>query len=64
MLFKNENVEQVFILTHNLYFYKKYHSTEDLCTSYWHYKVSKVNNVTTVQGQRNKVIQRLHFAME
>lgn len=57
MLFKNENVEQVFILTHNLYFYKEVSfDRRPLCTSYWHYKVSKVNNVTTVQGQRNKVI--------
>lgn len=57
MLFKDDNIEQVFILTHNLYFYKEVSfDRRPLCTSYWHYKVSKINNVTTVQGQRNKVI--------
>jgi wobble nucleotide-excising tRNase len=57
MLFKNDNIEQVFILTHNLYFYKEVSfDRRPLCTSYWHYKVSKINNVTAVQGQRNKVI--------
>lgn len=56
-LFKNENIEQVFILTHNIYFYKEVSFYQrPLCASYRHYKVSKTNNVTTVRGQRKRVI--------
>lgn len=55
--FKNENIAQVFVLTHNLYFYKEVSfDRRPMCTDYWHYKISKINNTTTIQGQRNKTI--------
>lgn len=43
MLLKNENIAQVFILTHNIYFYKEVtFDRRPICTDYWHYKVSKL----------------------
>lgn len=55
--FKNDNIEQVFILTHNLYFYKEVSfNRRPMCTDYWHHKISKVNNVSTIQGQYHKTV--------
>jgi len=55
--FRNENIEQVFILTHNLYFYKEVSfDKRAICTDYWHYKISKNNNTTEITGERNKTI--------
>lgn len=55
--FKNENISQVFILTHNIYFYKEVSfDKRPMCTDYWHYKVSKVNNKTKINGQYNKTV--------
>jgi len=57
-LFKNDNITQVIILTHNLYFYKEVSfDRRPVCTDYWHYKVSKINNKSEIKGQRHKIIQ-------
>lgn len=56
-LFKNENIAQVFVLTHNLYFYKEVSfNKRPMCTDYWHYRVSKMDNKTSIIGQYNKTI--------
>jgi wobble nucleotide-excising tRNase len=56
-LFKNENIAQVFVLTHNLYFYKEVSfNRRPICTDYWHYRVSKTDNKTSIIGQRDKTI--------
>jgi len=57
MLFKNNNIAQVFILTHNLYFYKEVSfDKRPICTDYWHYKISKLNNQTIITGDYNKSV--------
>ncbi|TAN00410.1 MAG: hypothetical protein EPN39_04300, partial [Chitinophagaceae bacterium] len=57
MLLKNNNIVQVFILTHNLYFYKEISfDRRPICTDCWHYKISKLNNQTSVTGGYNKEI--------
>ncbi|QXP62720.1 AAA family ATPase [Polaribacter sp. HaHaR_3_91] len=56
-LLKNENIAQVYILTHNLYFYKEVSfDRRPMCTDYWHYKISKINNTSSISGQYNKSI--------
>lgn len=53
--FKNSNIEQVFVLTHNLYFYKEVSfDKRPLCTDYWHYVISKTNNKSQITGDYNK----------
>ncbi len=55
--FKNETIVQVFILTHNLYFYKEVSfDKRPMCTDYWHYRVDKTNNQTAISGQYNKMV--------
>lgn len=55
--FKNENIAQVFILTHNLYFYKEVSfDKRPICTDYWHYRIIKIHNKTHVSGDYNKTI--------
>lgn len=57
MLFKDENISQVYVLTHNLYFYKEVSfDRRPMCTDFWHYKISKINNNTSVSGQYKKSI--------
>lgn len=57
MLLKNNNIAQVFILTHNIYFYKEVSfEKRPLCTDYWHFKISKHNNETTITGDYNKTV--------
>jgi wobble nucleotide-excising tRNase len=57
MTFKNENIEQVYIMTHNLYFYKEVSfDRRPMCTDYWHYKISKINNKSSISGQYKKFI--------
>lgn len=54
---KNENLLQIFILTHNLYFYKEVSfDKRPICTDYWHYKVSKLNNKSDIKGSYNKTV--------
>lgn len=56
-MFKNENIAQVYILTHNLYFYKEVSfDRRPMCTDYWHYKISKINNISSISGQYKKSI--------
>ncbi|MDD4516220.1 AAA family ATPase [Massilibacteroides sp.] len=56
-LLKRDSIEQVFILTHNLYFYKEVAlGYRPICTDWWHYKVYKVNNKTTIEGGKDKTI--------
>ena len=56
-LLKNENISQVFILTHNLYFYKEVSfDKRPICTDYWHFRIMKLNNKTSIKGEYNKTI--------
>lgn len=56
-LLKNTNISQVLILTHNIYFYKEVSfDRRPICTDYWHYKISKLNNKTSVTGNYNKTV--------
>jgi wobble nucleotide-excising tRNase len=56
-LFKNENIAQVFVLTHNLYFYKEVSfNKRPICTDYLHYRISKMDNKTSIIVQKDKVI--------
>lgn len=55
--FKNDGIEQVFIFTHNLYFYKEVSfEKRPICTNYWHYRITKTNNQTRIIGGRDKTI--------
>ncbi|MFD0837385.1 AAA family ATPase [Mariniflexile aquimaris] len=57
MLLKNENISQVYIFTHNLYFYKEVSfDKRPMCTDFWHYKITKTNNNTSISGQYKKSI--------
>ncbi|MBF8457145.1 AAA family ATPase [Kaistella sp. G5-32] len=57
-MFKNENIAQVFIFTHNLYFYKEVSfDKRPMCTDYWHFKISKINNNSNISGRYNKSIK-------
>lgn len=48
--FKNENIIQSFIFTHNLYFYKEVTFEKRLiCTDINHYKIVKINNITKIE---------------
>lgn len=54
---KNENIAQVFVLSHNLYFYKEVSLIyRPICTDYWHYRVIKENNNSKVTGNYNKTL--------
>ena len=56
-LFKNTNVSQVFVLTHNLYFYKEVSfEKRSICTKFWHYKITKTNNVSEISGSCNRTV--------
>lgn len=56
-LLKNDNISQVFILTHNLYFYKEVSfDKRPICTDYWHLRIIKINNKTSIKGEYNKTI--------
>lgn len=57
MSFKNSSIEQVFILTHNLYFYKEVAlGHRPICTDWWHYRITKTNNKTEIIGSYDKTI--------
>lgn len=54
-LFKNNNIAQVIILTHNIYFYKEVSFERgSICIDYWHYKITKIKNQTSITGSRDK----------
>src|SRR5690606_27029092 len=55
--FKNENIAQLFIFTHNLYFYKEVSfNKRPICTDYWHYNITKINNKSKIKGDYNKTV--------
>ncbi len=54
----NQNISQVFLFTHNFYFYKEVSFNRRLiCTDYWHYNVIKINNITQIKDGYNKTIE-------
>ena len=56
--FANQNISQVFLFTHNFYFYKEVSFSRRLiCTDYFHYNIIKINNITQIKGEYNKVIE-------
>lgn len=56
-LLKNGGIIQVFIFTHNFYFYKEVSfEKRHLCTDYWHFKISKQSNQTSVTGDYNRSV--------
>jgi len=56
-LLKNDKISQVFIFTHNLYFYKEVSfDKRPICTDYWHLRIIKINNKTSIKGEYNKTI--------
>lgn len=56
-LLKNDNILQVYIFTHNLYFYKEVSfDKRPICTDYWHYRIIKISNKTSINGAYNKTI--------
>lgn len=56
-IFKNDSILQVFILTHNLYFYKEVSfDKRPICTDFWHLRIIKINNKTSIKGEYNKTI--------
>ncbi len=56
-LFKNTNVSQVFVLTHNLYFYKEVSfEKRSICTAFWHYRITKTNNTSEISGSYNRTV--------
>ncbi len=57
MLLKNTTIAQAFIFTHNIYFYKEVtFDRRPICTDYWHYRISKRNNQTSITGNYNKSV--------
>ncbi len=57
MLLKNTDIAQVFVLTHNFYFYKEVSfNKRPVCTDWWHYRITKVNNQTKITGGYDKSI--------
>ncbi len=57
-LLLNPNILQVFVFTHNFYFYKEVSFNSRLiCTDYFHFLIRKESNQTSISGQYNKVIK-------
>lgn len=56
--FLNQNISQVFILTHNFYFYKEVSFKQRLiCTHHYHYNIKKTSNTTSISGQYERKIK-------
>ncbi len=56
--FLNQNVSQLFILTHNFYFYKEVSFEKRLiCTNYYHFNITKTSNITSINGQYERIIK-------
>ncbi|MCK0131470.1 AAA family ATPase [Flavobacteriaceae bacterium F08102] len=55
--FLNQNISQVFILTHNFYFHKEVSIENRICTDFFHFNLQKSNNVTSISGQYNRRIK-------
>jgi wobble nucleotide-excising tRNase len=55
--FKNDNIEQVFIFTHNFYFHKEISlNRRPLCTDYRHYLITKNNNKTAIVDNKERTV--------
>lgn len=55
--FFNSNIEQIFVFTHNFYFYKEVSlSRRPICSDYFHYKILKQKSITTITGNYNSTI--------
>ncbi len=55
--FKNPNISQVFVLSHNLYFYKEVSfNKRPICTKFWHYRITKTNNISEISGSYNTTV--------
>ena len=53
---KNENIIQVFIFTHNLYFYEEVAFDKRLiCIDFIHCKITKINNQTNIEQVNQQV---------
>ena len=62
--FANPSIEQLFILTHNYYFYKEVSfSRRPINTSVKHHVLEKVNNVTNVTSSENCTIKNDYTMM-
>jgi wobble nucleotide-excising tRNase len=56
-LLAKENIIQIFVLTHNLYFYKEISfDRRPICSDFWHFKIMKMNNKTLIEGKNKKSI--------
>jgi len=56
--FLNQNISQVFILTHNFYFYKEVSFEKRLiCTHHYHFNLKKTANNTSISGQHERIIK-------
>ena len=56
-LFKDPNISQIFVFTHNIYFYKEVSfARRPMCTDYVHFKISKINNTTSISCEAKKPI--------
>lgn len=56
--FFNQNISQVFILTHNFYFYKEVSLDKKfICTDYFHFIVKKTSNTTSIRGTGKRVVK-------
>lgn len=57
-VFLNPDIEQIFIFTHNIYFYKEVSfNKKPICTDYFHYKISKEKSVTKIAESYNSTIK-------
>ena len=55
--FLNTAIDQVYVLTHNQYFYKEVSfDRRPICTDWWHLVISKINNKTKVVGDRYRKV--------
>ncbi|TKD65155.1 AAA family ATPase [Flavobacterium sp. ASW18X] len=55
--FLNQNISQVFILTHNFYFYKEVSFENRICTHHYHFNLKKTANSTSINGQHERIIK-------
>lgn len=57
-LLEKETIAQIFILTHNFYFYKEVSfEKRPICVDNWHFKIVKLNNKTSVTGSSARTVQ-------
>jgi len=55
--FHNINIKQVFIFTHNFYFYKEVSfEKRPICTDSWHYYISKSGDCSIVEGNEKRKV--------